>query len=212
MRDVVVAVGGGTKAASRQQGQGGVTLAAAAAGSGSGSAASPCAACKLLRRRCAAGCVFAPYFPPGEPHKFANVHKVFGASNVSKLLQEIPVQHRGDAVSSLVYEANARVRDPIYGCVGAISSLQQQVEALQAQLALAQAEMVRLRMSNDYIGRRLRARGGGGGGGGGSTTTTTGSPSSMSSPAKTAEPEPLCKPTPELDMVVDQPDFGFWSY
>uniref|UniRef100_A0A0E0KH20 LOB domain-containing protein n=1 Tax=Oryza punctata TaxID=4537 RepID=A0A0E0KH20_ORYPU len=204
MRDVVVAVGGGTKAASRQgQGQGGVTLAAAA----SGSAASPCAACKLLRRRCAAGCVFAPYFPPGEPHKFANVHRVFGASNVSKLLQDIPVQHRGDAVSSLVYEANARVRDPIYGCVGAISSLQQQVEALQAQLALAQAEMVRLRMSNDYITRRLRVRGGGGGG---STTTTTGSPSSMSSPAKTAEPEPLCKPTPELDMVVDQPDFGFW--
>lgn len=70
-------------------------------------------------------------------------------------------------MSSLVYEANARVRDPIYGCVGAISSLQQQVEALQAQLALAQAEMVRLRMSNDYIGRRLRARGCGGGGGGG---------------------------------------------
>jgi hypothetical protein len=50
-------------------------------------AAAPCAACKLLRRRCAAGCVFAPYFPPAEPHKFANVHKVFGASNVSKLLQ-----------------------------------------------------------------------------------------------------------------------------
>lgn len=97
MRDVVVAVGGGTKAASRQQGQGGVTLAAAAAGSGSGSAASPCAACKLLRRRCAAGCVFAPYFPPGEPHKFANVHKVFGASNVSKLLQV----YRTIAASSL---------------------------------------------------------------------------------------------------------------
>ncbi|KAG8061992.1 hypothetical protein GUJ93_ZPchr0003g18408 [Zizania palustris] len=199
MRDVAV---GGGKAAIRQLGQAG--------GGGGGAAPAPCAACKLLRRRCAAGCVFAPYFPPGEPHRFANVHKVFGASNVSKLLQEIPVQHRGDAVSSLVYEANARVRDPIYGCVGAISSLQQQVEALQAQLAMAQAEMVRLRMSNDYIARRLRPRGCGGG-----STTTTGSPSSMSSPAKTAEPEPLCKPTPELDMVVDQPNFGdcrFWSY
>ena len=54
---------------------------------GAASALAPCAACKLLRRRCAASCVFAPYFPPGEPHKFANVHKVFGASNVSKLLQ-----------------------------------------------------------------------------------------------------------------------------
>ncbi|XP_039123428.1 LOB domain-containing protein 4-like [Dioscorea cayenensis subsp. rotundata] len=100
---------------------------------------SPCAACKLLRRRCAEDCVFAPYFPADQPHKFASVHKVFGASNVNKLLQELPVQHRSDAVSSLVYEANARVRDPVYGCVGAISSLQQQVDALQTQLAIAQA-------------------------------------------------------------------------
>lgn len=49
--------------------------------------ASPCAACKLLRRRCAQDCVFAPYFPADEPHKFASVHKVFGASNVNKMLQ-----------------------------------------------------------------------------------------------------------------------------
>lgn len=50
-------------------------------------AISPCAACKLLRRRCAHDCVFAPYFPADEPHKFASVHKVFGASNVNKMLQ-----------------------------------------------------------------------------------------------------------------------------
>lgn len=50
-------------------------------------AMSPCAACKLLRRRCAQDCLFAPYFPADEPHKFASVHKVFGASNVNKMLQ-----------------------------------------------------------------------------------------------------------------------------
>ncbi|KAF5453709.1 hypothetical protein F2P56_028595 [Juglans regia] len=103
---------------------------------------SPCASCKLLRRRCAKDCVFAPYFPPDDPHKFAIVHKVFGASNVSKMLQELPVQQRADAVSSLVYEANARVRDPVYGCVGAISYLQNQVTQLQMQLAVAQAEIL----------------------------------------------------------------------
>ena len=48
---------------------------------------SPCAACKLLRRRCAEDCIFAPYFPSDDPHKYAIVHKVFGASNVSKMLQ-----------------------------------------------------------------------------------------------------------------------------
>ncbi|KAL3699418.1 hypothetical protein R1sor_017440 [Riccia sorocarpa] len=107
---------------------------------------SPCAACKLLRRRCAKDCVFAPYFPPDEPQKFANVHKVFGASNVNKMLQDLPVEARGDAVSSMVYEADARVRDPVYGCVGAISSLQQQVANLQTQLAVANAEIVCIRM------------------------------------------------------------------
>ncbi|MCO5562125.1 hypothetical protein L7F22_015751 [Adiantum nelumboides] len=111
-----------------------------------GVSSSPCAACKLLRRRCAKECVFAPYFPADQPLKFASVHKVFGASNVNKLLQELPEHQRGDAVSSMVYEANARVRDPVYGCVGAISSLQQQVAELQTQLAVAQAEIVCLRM------------------------------------------------------------------
>ncbi|GMH10654.1 hypothetical protein Nepgr_012495 [Nepenthes gracilis] len=109
-------------------------------------AVSPCAACKLLRRKCAPDCVFAPYFPADEPHKFANVHRVFGASNINKMLQDLPVHQRSDAVSSMVYEANARVRDPVYGCVGAISSLQQQINALQTQLALAQAEVVHMRL------------------------------------------------------------------
>ncbi|KAJ7948925.1 LOB domain-containing protein [Quillaja saponaria] len=109
-------------------------------------ALSPCAACKLLRRRCALDCVFAPYFPADEPHKFSCVHKVFGASNVNKMLQELPEHQRSDAVSSMVYEANARVRDPVYGCVGAISCLQQQVDVLQTQLAQAQAEVVHMRM------------------------------------------------------------------
>lgn len=57
-------------------------------------------------------------------------------------VQELPVHQRTDAVSSLVYEANARVRDPVYGCVAAISSLQKQVSELQMQLAVAQAEIL----------------------------------------------------------------------
>ena len=48
----------------------------------------PCAACKILRRRCAADkCVLAPYFPPTEPLKFIIAHRVFGASNIMKMLQ-----------------------------------------------------------------------------------------------------------------------------
>ncbi|KAF5930724.1 hypothetical protein HYC85_031597 [Camellia sinensis] len=103
----------------------------------------PCAACKLLRRRCAEECPFSPYFSPHEPHKFAAVHKVFGASNVSKMLMEVPESQRADAANSLVYEANVRLRDPVYGCMGAISALQQQLESLQAELNSVRAEIFR---------------------------------------------------------------------
>ncbi|KAL8525835.1 hypothetical protein ACS0TY_015175 [Phlomoides rotata] len=103
----------------------------------------PCAACKLLRRRCAEECPFSPYFSPHEPHKFAAVHKVFGASNVSKLLMEVPEPQRADAANSLVYEANVRLRDPVYGCMGAISGLQQQIQVLQAEVNAVRAEILR---------------------------------------------------------------------
>lgn len=65
--------------------------------------------------------------------------------------QELPVHQRADAVNSLVYEANARVRDPVYGCVGAISYLQNQVSELQMQLAVAQAEILCIQMQNEQV-------------------------------------------------------------
>lgn len=110
---------------------------------GSSTYNSPCAACKFLRRKCLAGCIFAPYFPPEEPQKFANVHRIFGASNVTKLLNEVPPHHRDDAVSSLAYEAEARIRDPVYGCVGAITFLQRQIERLQEELDATNADLIR---------------------------------------------------------------------
>ncbi|KAJ7562717.1 hypothetical protein O6H91_03G081700 [Diphasiastrum complanatum] len=105
---------------------------------------SPCAGCKFLRRKCTPECVFAPYFPPDQPHKFVSVHKIFGASNVTKLLNELPLHQREDAVNSLAYEAESRVKDPVYGCVAAISLLQRQVVHLQQELAMAQADLARI--------------------------------------------------------------------
>ncbi|XP_058081358.1 LOB domain-containing protein 36 [Magnolia sinica] len=102
---------------------------------------SPCAACKFLRRKCTHECVFAPYFPPDQPQKFANVHKVFGASNVAKLLNELAANQREDAVNSLAYEAEARLRDPVYGCVGLISLLQNKLRQVQLDLYNAKKEL-----------------------------------------------------------------------
>ncbi|KAK9117240.1 hypothetical protein Sjap_016187 [Stephania japonica] len=111
--------------------------------SSSSSSNSPCAACKFLRRKCMPGCIFAPYFPPEEPQKFINVHKIFGASNVTKLLNELLPHQREDAVNSLAYEAEARMKDPVYGCVGAISFLQREVQRLQNELDAANADLIR---------------------------------------------------------------------
>lgn len=102
---------------------------------------SPCAACKFLRRKCTQECVFAPYFPPDQPQKFANVHKVFGASNVAKLLNELNATQREDAVNSLAYEAEYRLRDPVYGCVGLISVLQHKLKQVQDDLLNAKKEL-----------------------------------------------------------------------
>lgn len=102
---------------------------------------SSCAACKFLKRRCTPNCQFAPYFRSDEPNKFAKVHKVFGASNVSKILNEVPEEQREDTVNSLVYEAEVRLRDPVYGCIGAIASLQKRMVELQHDLLLARARL-----------------------------------------------------------------------
>ncbi|CAL5406849.1 protein ASYMMETRIC LEAVES 2 [Camellia sinensis] len=122
----------------------------------------PCAACKFLRRKCLPECVFAPYFPAEHPQKFANVHKVFGASNVTKLLNELQPHQREDAVNSLAYEADMRLRDPVYGCVGVISLLQHQLLQLQIDLTCAKSEL-----SKYHHHQNLGFTGGGGSSGDG---------------------------------------------
>ncbi|KAK8959410.1 LOB domain-containing protein 4 [Platanthera guangdongensis] len=133
------------------------TSAAAAAASSfshpipSPAAAPPCAACKILRRRCVEKCLLAPHFPPSEPLKFTTAHRIFGASNIIKLLNELPERDRADAVSSIVYEANARIRDPVYGCAGTVFMLQKQAAELQAQVARARADLIHVQTQHTNL-------------------------------------------------------------
>ncbi|KAL3830360.1 hypothetical protein ACJIZ3_019162 [Penstemon smallii] len=102
---------------------------------------SRCAACRHLRKRCPSDCIFSPYFPSTNRKRFEDVHKIYGASNISKMLKDLPVHLRADAADSLCYEAYCRRKDPVYGSVGVISVLQQQMYNLQTQLAQIQAEI-----------------------------------------------------------------------
>ncbi|XP_047340304.1 LOB domain-containing protein 30-like [Impatiens glandulifera] len=103
-----------------------------------------CGACKFLRKKCLEDCIFAPYFDSGEGIvNFAAVHKIFGASNVTKLLTNVPIHKRPDTVFTLNYEAHARLRDPIYGCMSEIRDLQNQVINLQSEISCLQAHVAR---------------------------------------------------------------------
>lgn len=73
-----------------------------------------------------------------------NIHFLLNCELVYKLyLQEVGESQRGDAANSLVYEANLRLRDPIYGCMGAISALQHHIQSLQSELTTVRTEILR---------------------------------------------------------------------
>ncbi|KAL8242269.1 hypothetical protein R6Q59_012571 [Mikania micrantha] len=111
---------------------------------------SSCAACKLMKRKCTSDCLLAPYFQADEPKTFAKVHKVFGASNIAKILNEVPKSQRQDAVDSLVFEAEERLKDPVYGCIGAITSLQDKMFQLEQDLSVAKARLARCSARTSY--------------------------------------------------------------
>ncbi|KAM3219995.1 LOB domain-containing protein 23 [Capsicum annuum] len=109
-----------------------------------------CAACKQLRRKCPSNCIFLPYFPPNNPQRFSYVHRIYGASNVGKMLQQVGEHQRGDVADSLYYEAYWRIKDPVYGCVGIITSLHEEIYHVQSQLPKVQAQIDLLYQNGIY--------------------------------------------------------------
>ncbi|EXC15932.1 Arginine/serine-rich-splicing factor RSP40 [Morus notabilis] len=101
-----------------------------------------CAACKYLRRKCPPECILSPYFPPNDPRRFACVHRIYGASNVVKMLQQLKSHDlRARAANSLYFEAQRRIEDPVYGCVRIITQLHQQIHNAETELAKMRAEI-----------------------------------------------------------------------
>ncbi|OMO96590.1 hypothetical protein CCACVL1_04878 [Corchorus capsularis] len=110
-------------------------------GKGTGGSSSACAACKFQRRKCIPDCPLAPYFPADQPKIFQNAHKLFGVSNILKLLKSLdPAQH-AEAMRSIKYQANARDMFPVHGCVGVISQLNYQIRLLQEEFHLVNAQL-----------------------------------------------------------------------
>ncbi|XP_047331342.1 LOB domain-containing protein 23-like [Impatiens glandulifera] len=98
-----------------------------------------CASCKSLRKRCSKDCIFAPYFPGNNPKRFDCAHKIYGANNISRALQDLPIHARAMAADCMVLEASWRITDPVYGCIGLITQLQDQFIKTQNELTQIQA-------------------------------------------------------------------------
>nr|GLL40410.1 LOB domain-containing protein 24-like [Ipomoea trifida] len=56
-------------------------------------------------------------------------------------MQKVEEHERGDVAESLYYEAHCRIQDPVYGCVGIITILHEQIYEFQCQLVKVEAEI-----------------------------------------------------------------------
>ncbi|GMN45808.1 hypothetical protein TIFTF001_014999 [Ficus carica] len=106
-----------------------------------GGTSQACAACKYQRRRCTAECPLAPYFPPDQPKLFQNAHKLFGVSNILKILKKLEPEQRATAMWSIIYQANERDRDPVHGCLGKICQLRYQIWHSEQELQSVHARI-----------------------------------------------------------------------
>ncbi|CAL5372471.1 unnamed protein product [Camellia sinensis] len=112
-----------------------------------GGTSQACAACKYQRRKCSSECPLAPYFPPDQPKMFQNAHRLFGVSNILKILKQLDPSQKREAMSSIIYQSNIRDKYPVHGCCGVIHHLEYQIcqgleelHAVHAQLALYQQQ------------------------------------------------------------------------
>ncbi|KAJ9177127.1 hypothetical protein P3X46_012377 [Hevea brasiliensis] len=100
----------------------------------SGTVAHPaCASCKHQRKKCGEDCILAPYFPADRSREFQAVHKVFGVSNVMKLVRSVKEEDRKTVADSLVWEAFCRQNDPILGPLGEYRKIQEELKLFKNQ-------------------------------------------------------------------------------
>ncbi|KAL5980684.1 hypothetical protein ACLOJK_028593, partial [Asimina triloba] len=116
-----------------------------------GGTSQACAACKYQRRKCSAECPLAPYFPADQPKQFQNAHRLFGVSNILKILKQLQASQKLEAMKSIVYEANIRDRYPVHGCVGIICQLQLQIQHLQQELDAINSQLTLYRQHHSQI-------------------------------------------------------------
>ncbi|CAL5429278.1 unnamed protein product [Camellia sinensis] len=117
-------------------------------GPGGTNVSQACAACKYQRRKCAPDCPLAPHFPQHQHKHFLNVHKLFGVSNIVKVLKTVRSFEEETAMKSMIFHANVRANDPVGGCHRIIRELEQQIQHYEAELEVVLRQLVVCRVEN----------------------------------------------------------------
>lgn len=95
-----------------------------------------CAACRYQRRKCTPDCLLAPYFPHNRQRQFQNAHKLFGVSNITKIIRHLDRPQKDEAMRSIIYQSDVRAQDPVGGCYRIICELERQIALSHAELEL----------------------------------------------------------------------------
>ncbi|KAL6538263.1 hypothetical protein OROGR_012251 [Orobanche gracilis] len=140
---------------------------------------SACASCKHQRKKCTNKCVLAPFFPAGKAREFLAVHKVFGVSNVTKIITNLEEDERKVAVDSLIWEALCRQRDPVLGPYGDYRRICEELRLYKSQFQQychhQGLNMGWTNTNSSKVVNNNNVGGGGGGGGGGGSNNFHGS-------------------------------------
>ncbi|KAL0354544.1 UNVERIFIED_CONTAM: LOB domain-containing protein 22 [Sesamum radiatum] len=101
-----------------------------------GSTTQACAACKYQRRKCASDCILAPYFPHDRQRQFLNAHRLFGVSNIVKIVRHLDQPAKDHAMRTIIFQSDARAADPVGGCHWIIRDLEQRISLAKAELEI----------------------------------------------------------------------------
>ncbi|KAG2292568.1 hypothetical protein Bca4012_006562 [Brassica carinata] len=115
-----------------------------------GGTSGACAACKYQRRRCAADCPLAPYFPAEQPKLFQNVHRLFGVRSIVKILENLDELQRPEAMKSIIFQSYVRDRNPVHGCLGITQQLQYMIWVAEEELKAVNSQLQLYRSGQNH--------------------------------------------------------------
>lgn len=113
-----------------------------------------CASCKHQRKKCDDNCELAPYFPASRFREFQNAHRLFGVSNIQKIIASVEPHQRKAAAESILMEANYRRSDPVNGCLGVCRTLNSHIVFYEKQLKIANQQLALFRQREKLDSQR----------------------------------------------------------